>query len=487
VPQGARIYNLFPLLVGSTEQWESHLDRIAGLGFDWIFLNPIHYPGFSGSLYAVKDYYALNPLFDDGSGDSADEIIARFLAAAEAHGIRVMMDLVVNHTAKDSLLAEEHPEWFMREADGSLASPFAVDPNDTRKRTVWADLAEIDYSERPARAEVIAWFAELVRHSVRLGFRGFRCDAAYKVPKDVWRTLIAAGQDEDDNVVFAAENLGSLQEETLAMRGAGFDYLFNSSKWWDFRAYWLIDQYEQFRSIAPSISFPETHDTNRLIVDLEAEGVRDKAAIEQRYRNAYLIAAVFSTGVMIPIGYEFGFRKRLHVVDTRPTDWEKPAFDISEWIAEVNRMKQSLPLFNEEGPQRALLLGDQRIAVLLRRAMRGPAWAVTLVNLDRKAPSTARIEWLDGDVLEGREVTPGRAADAAVRPFRAGQEVTLDPGEVRLYVDPQTAEARAAQEQRAAAETAKARAAAEAAETPAAKALAAGDNAASTTTATTER
>ena len=72
MPQGVRIYNLFPLLVGNITEWEKHLDRIAEMGFDWIFLNPIHYPGFSGSLYAVKDYFALNPLFDDGSGDTAD-------------------------------------------------------------------------------------------------------------------------------------------------------------------------------------------------------------------------------------------------------------------------------------------------------------------------------------------------------------------------------------------------------------------------------
>ena len=93
----------------------------------------------------------------------------------------------------------------------------------------------------------------------------------------MWRTLIAAGRKDSDDVLFVAENLGSLQEETLALRGAGFDYLFNSSKWWDFRADWLLDQYEQFRSIAPSISFPETHDTDRLINELAAEGVTRSA------------------------------------------------------------------------------------------------------------------------------------------------------------------------------------------------------------------
>ena len=58
---GPRIYNLFPLLAGPVPAWSGHLDRIAGMGFDWIYVNPFHYPGFSGSLYAVKDFYAAAP------------------------------------------------------------------------------------------------------------------------------------------------------------------------------------------------------------------------------------------------------------------------------------------------------------------------------------------------------------------------------------------------------------------------------------------
>jgi starch synthase (maltosyl-transferring) len=429
VPQGARIYNLFPLLAGSVSAWEEHLDRIAAMGFNWIFLNPFHYPGFSGSLYAVKDYYALNPLFQNSKKDDPDVAIRAFLDAAKARGIDVMMDLVVNHTAIDSLVAEQHPNWFVHEPDGSLASPFAVDPTDTSKRTVWADLAEIDYGDRPERAEIVEYFSEVVRHYVKLGFGGFRCDAAYKVPKDVWRALIAAGREEQDDVLFIAENLGSLLEETLALRGSGFDYLFNSSKWWDFRQNWLFDQYEQFRAIAPSISFPESHDTNRMVNELAPAGITERSAIEKRYRNAYLFAAVFSTGVMIPIGYEFGFGKRLHVVKTRPKDWEKPAFDLTSFIADVNRMKASLPVLNEEGSQRAVLLGDGRVVALLRRAMRGSAWTVSVINSDYTHPVTARVQWLDGDVQQGREVTPGGKA----RTFRAGDEVTLEPGEVRVY------------------------------------------------------
>ena len=51
---GPRIYNLFPLLAGPVPQWSEHLERIAAMAFDWVFVNPFHYPGFSGSLYALS-------------------------------------------------------------------------------------------------------------------------------------------------------------------------------------------------------------------------------------------------------------------------------------------------------------------------------------------------------------------------------------------------------------------------------------------------
>ena len=126
---GPRIYNLFPLLVGSVQDWSGHLARIAGMQFDWVFLNPIHYPGFSGSLYAVKDPYRLHARFQGGASESPDDLIRGFCGRAEQHGMRVMLDLVVNHTAKDSVLAEQHPEWFRHRADGTIR--FAENPPKT--------------------------------------------------------------------------------------------------------------------------------------------------------------------------------------------------------------------------------------------------------------------------------------------------------------------------------------------------------------------
>ncbi len=428
--EGVRIYNLFPLLAGSVKDWEDHLDRISEMGFNWVFLNPFHTTGASGSLYAVKDYYEINPLFRGRSRRKADALIAGFMAAAEKRGLSVMMDLVINHTGMDSKLTEEHPAWFVHDADGSLSSPFAVDPVDTRKRTVWKDLAAIDFSERPERNEIIEYFGDLVRHYSGLGVRGFRCDAAYKVPEVVWRGVIDAGHRQNKDTVFIAENLGGLLEEVEALRGAGFDYLFNSAKWWDFKADWLLEQYEIFRGIAPSIAFPETHDTPRLVEELESQGIKAASDLERRCRQAYLFSAVFSAGVMIPMGYEYGFRRTLHVVKTRPKDWEDPTFDLTGFIADVNKMKASVPVLNEEGPQRAFKVGDGRIVCLLRRASKGSDWALTVINTEWESNASGRIDLSDKDIAQGREITPGGRNEA----FAAGEKLTLEPGEIRIFV-----------------------------------------------------
>ena len=381
--EGLRIYNLLPTLAGPVERWAEALPRIADMAFNAIYLNPFHYPGFSGSIYAVKDYYRLNPHLRGKSRAGDDDLLRAFTEAAAHHGLRVIMDLVVNHTAKDSPLTAERPHWFAREPDGRLHSPFATDPADPSQKTVWGDLAEIDY-RRPQRDEIVAYFEQLVRHYVGLGFGGFRCDAAYKVPAAVWRRLIGAAKSAAPDTLFLAETLGAPFEEVLALDSAGFDYLFNSVKWWDFESGWLLEQYERFRLIAPSIGFPESHDTDRLVNELIAGGVPQRE-IEPRYRRSYAFAAAFSTGVMMPMGYEFGWSKRFDVTDPGGGKPEKKRFDLSPFIAATNRIKAAVPALNEEGPQRLLSDKDDPLVVLLRLSQSGSERAFILVNTHERA------------------------------------------------------------------------------------------------------
>jgi len=428
---GPRIYNLFPLLAGNCRDWCSHLDRIAEMEFNWIYLNPFHYPGFSGSLYAVKDYYRLNPLFDDGSGDPDDEQLRRFTSAARVRGLSVMMDLVINHTARDSLLVESHPDWFHRDVNGELVAPRAVDPDDPALVTVWEDLAALDFSDREGRQDSVRYFQDVVRHYVGLGFAGFRCDAAYQVPIDVWQLVIAAAREVEPTTVFMAETLGCRLEEVQALAPVDFDYLFNSAKWWDFQSPWLLEQYGAFRHIAPSIAFPESHDTPRLVDELLARGISG-ADIEAHSRFHYIFAAVFSCGVMMPMGYEFGYRRPLNVVATRPENAESPLFDISDAIAAINRMKAAVPALNEEGPQASVGPPQSALVALRRETVDRADWALLLINpMAQRAVrfSAAELELAPTGGMIAGEVTPGGEELS----LEAASRVLVNPLEVRVF------------------------------------------------------
>ena len=343
MPKPTLIYNLFPTLFGPIPAWEEHLDRIADMGFTWIYLNPISTPGLSGSLYAVKDYYAINPLLLPASGEDPEKALIRFLKAAERRKIRVMLDLVFNHTAIDSPLTVQHRDWFAVDEDGHIKNPFAIDPADTTKITVWGDLAELEYWPPPDPEGLRHFWDQVISYYLRLGFTGFRADAAYKVPGDFWGLLIGEARAIFPEVRFFAETLGCRLSELGQLRTAGFDFIYNSSKWWDFKADWCLDQYNRFRHLAPSISFPESHDTDRL--------AKESGGSVEEARQRYLFAAFFSTGLMITAGFEYGFKKKLNVVKTRPQDWEeKRGYDLSTYISQVNRMKKNCPVLLEEGP-----------------------------------------------------------------------------------------------------------------------------------------
>lgn len=354
------VYNLFPRLVGPATRWPEHAARAAEMGFNWLYLNPWHYPGFSGSLYAVKEYGRLNPLFLPPGADPAD--LGPLRGAVEriaAAGVRPMMDLVVNHTAKDSPLIAQHPEWYVRDERGEVRSPFVVDPDDPDKITTWGDLAEIDNEHSPDREGLWSYWASLVRESLELGFHGFRCDAAYKVPAALWRRLIREAREVRPDAQFFAETLGAPMEDVTALKEAGFDYFFNSSKWWDFREPWALEQHEKLRRIAPSVAFPESHDTTRLAADTGG----DEAVQRQRYA----FAAAFSAGVMMTTGYEFGFRKQVNVVESMPGDWERRHMDLRRFVGRVNRLKLRHPLLQGEGVLRAPSGLDEDVLVLERR------------------------------------------------------------------------------------------------------------------------
>jgi len=430
MPGPALIYNLFPPLVGPIPRWEAHLDRLAAMGFTWIYLNPIHTPGLSGSLYAVKDYFGLNPLFYPGSRRDPQAALAHFLKEARSRSLKVMLDLVINHTAIDSPMTVQHPEWYAQDEKGQIKHPGAIDPADARQVTVWGDLAELEYWPPPDPEGLLHFWDAVLSHYLRLGFLGFRADAAYKIPGWFWTRLIEEARSLVPAAEFFAETLGCRLDECTQLSTSGFDFLYNSSKWWDFQADWCLEQYHAFRRLAPSISFPETHDTDRLA----AESGGDAAVARLRY----LFAAYFSTGLMIPVGYEYGFKKKLHVVKTRPQDWETPTYDLTDFITQTNRMKLACPVLLEEGPQVRVSPPGEPVVALLKSRDRGPGRVLAVINstLEDQEVHIPDLGKLLGKPLKAcQELTP----DTIPLKLKGKMHFTLPPAGMRLFYNAQAA------------------------------------------------
>lgn len=421
-PEKMIIYNLFPLLAGPLPRWKEHFIRIRDMGFNWVFVNPIQEPGMSGSIYAIKNFFEINPVLLESNAGGSEQQVREMVGAAGEQGLRLMIDLVINHCSIDSPLLKDHPGWFEWDGKGEVVHPYALH---NERKIVWGDLARFNPSNSEDRENLHRYRLGLIRHLADLGFKGFRCDAAYQIPAEEWISVIDDAKACNPDLLFVAETLGCTPKQTRRLVAAGFDYILNSSKWWDYESRWLLNQYHLTRDLVPSISFPESHDTERLCEELEG----NLAGMKQRF----LFSALFSTGVMIPMGFEFGFRKKLHVVKTTPSDWERTGIDLSSFIKRVNKTKQEFDIFQEESATQVFTEGNPRVIVMWKGSSRTGREALVLLNKDihRRQSFKAR------DIYEFFE---SKAPITDVSPENPIEEVPVNfsfdlaPGEGRVLI-----------------------------------------------------
>jgi cyclomaltodextrinase / maltogenic alpha-amylase / neopullulanase len=210
----AVIYEVFPRAFSPTADFKgvtAQLDRLKALGVTVLWLMPIHptgklkAKGTLGSPYAVRDYDAINP--DYGT----PEDLKRLVDAAHRRGMKVFIDIVINHTAWDSVLIEKHPDWYTHDSAGKIVPP---NPD-------WVDVADLDWS-RPALRQYMSEM--LVRWLRDYGLDGFRCDYASGVPADFWESV----RPELDRVRPGLAFLAEADDPALLSKAFDVDYA------WDF-------------------------------------------------------------------------------------------------------------------------------------------------------------------------------------------------------------------------------------------------------------
>jgi len=171
----AVVYEVFPRAFspeGNLAGVASRLDHVRDLGATVVWLMPIHpigalkRKGTHGSPYSIRDFHAVNP--DYGTPDD----LKRLVNEAHARGLRVILDVVANHTSWDSVMMAT-PELYVRDAQGRVQPPNAD----------WSDVAKLDYANPKTRAYMIEMMSRWLRD---YGVDGFRCDVAGLVPTDFW-------------------------------------------------------------------------------------------------------------------------------------------------------------------------------------------------------------------------------------------------------------------------------------------------------------
>ncbi|MUL49024.1 alpha-1,4-glucan--maltose-1-phosphate maltosyltransferase [Mycobacterium sp. CBMA293] len=213
-------YELFPR---STGGWDADdqpvhgtfatsakaIPRVAAMGFDVLYLPPVHpigkvhrkgpnnsvtaAPGDVGSPWAIGS--------DEGGHDAVHPdlgTIAEFddlVAAARDNGMEVALDLALQ-CAPDHPWAKEHPEWFTVLPDGTIA--YAENP--PKK---YQDIYPLNFDNAPAGLydEVL----RVVRYWMSHGVKIFRVDNPHTKPANFWAWLIAQAKHIDPDVLFLSE------------------------------------------------------------------------------------------------------------------------------------------------------------------------------------------------------------------------------------------------------------------------------------------
>ena len=251
----------------------ARLDELKDLGVNILWLMPIHplgekmRKGTIGSPYAVRDYYAINPDY----GTDAD--LKRLVSEAHQRGLKVIIDVVANHTAWDSVLMQ-HPEFYKQDATGKIIPPGKE----------WTDVAGLNYGNPRLREYMIA----MLKHWIDpAGFDldGFRCDVAYEVPTSFWEEARAELIRVKPDIVLLAE---ACKPELLVkafdadyswpLHGTLNDVLLRGAPASEFKRSWEESR-KQFPPGSLHLRFSDNHDEARAVARFSVKGALAASAL----------------------------------------------------------------------------------------------------------------------------------------------------------------------------------------------------------------
>ena len=260
------IYEIYPRAFsqqGTFNAITARLDELKELGVTILWLMPIHpigqekKKGTIGSPYAVRDYYGINP--DYGTADD----LKRLVRGAHARGLKVIIDIVANHTSWDNVLMK-HPEYYKHDAKGNITYPHD-----------WYDIAALNYDNVQLRR----YMTDMLTHWIReFDLDGFRCDVAGEVPTDFWENARRElDQIKPDIVMLAEAHKPELQvtafdlDYSWPLHGALTNVLQGRGRASNLRDEWE-KEVKEWPKGALHMRFSDNHDERRAIARFGEQG-----------------------------------------------------------------------------------------------------------------------------------------------------------------------------------------------------------------------
>jgi cyclomaltodextrinase len=282
----------------------------------------------------------------------------------------VMMDWVPNHSSWDNNLADEHPDWYVRDSTGGFVSPYD-----------WTDVIQFDWSNeglhKYMKEALLYWVEEL-------DVDGFRVDHPHVTPADFWLEARLA-MEKIKTLLRLAEN-----EQRVEI----FENRFDINYSWELHH--LMNRVAQGEETAQELHRAILQDENRYpkyAYRLRFITNHDEnswaGTIEERMGEAHEAFAVFMYTIpgvpLIYNGQEAGLNKRLEFFDRDPIEWHDSY--LRDFYTSLNSLKKDNKALNNGasgGSFRALnISGDQEVYGYIRE--KDDNIVITVINFDDNA------------------------------------------------------------------------------------------------------
>jgi starch synthase (maltosyl-transferring) len=308
-PSAPKIYYLHYPLIGRLSDWPPHLARSRAMGFDYLNIPPPMAPGAWGDPFLTADFDLPHPALGLGRSDVAIDAILQLCAE---HGLKLIVDLVLDRVASDGIFAISNFSWFR------FATLTGDELPDPRRAPQSHDVALARFDEPEVAEALTQWWVDRLVWLAQRGVSGFRCLGLERVPLPMWHRIISEVHNAAPQCLFLAWTPPLDRNSLRDFDGIGFDHVFAATDGAGATEH-FVEDIGMLRRLAPVIAVPELPFGPRL--------ARPGGAIEAAHRRAIDLATGAADGVLMPIGFEFAASRPLDPVYSEPSDLQEAEAD----------------------------------------------------------------------------------------------------------------------------------------------------------------